>query len=178
LLAFNGQSLLQHAIEEATASKAHTTVVVLGARAEQVQKEMDSSLAQVVINERWEEGMASSIQIGVKALMEIDPAAEGLILMMCDQPFVTTALLNDLVTAYQKTGKPIVTCSYADTFGPPTLFHKSIFPELLQLKGDVGARSIIKQHANEVEVVLFPQGNMDVDTEADYQKLLKGDREQ
>ena len=64
-------------------------------------------------------------------------------------------------------------CSYQNTFGPPALFHKSLFPELLQLYGDVGARSVVKQHADEVEVILFPKGEIDIDTEADYQKLSK-----
>ncbi|MBD0353367.1 MAG: NTP transferase domain-containing protein, partial [Flavisolibacter sp.] len=84
---------------------------------------------------------------------------------------------NDLIAAHQQTGKPIVTCSYENTFGPPTLFHKHLFPELLQLEGDVGARSVIRQHANEVEIVLFPKGSIDVDTGADYEKLTKMDRE-
>ncbi len=177
LLVYRGQSLLQRAIAAATSSKAHTCVVVLGARAELLQQQVDSKRVQVVVNADWQEGMAASIRCGVKALMEKAPAVQGLLLMVCDQPYVTASLLNNIMKAHQSTGQPIVTCSYAGTFGPPTLFHKSLFPELLQLKGDVGAREVIRRHADEVEVVLFPEGSLDIDSGADYQQLSKEDRE-
>ena len=118
--------------------------------------------------------MASSIRSGVKAVAEINQSAEGLILMVCDQPFVTAALLNELITAHQKTGKGIVTCSYEDTYGPPVFFHASLFPELLHLTGDTGARSIVRQHTDDVEAIPFPEGTIDIDTDADYEKLKRG----
>jgi molybdenum cofactor cytidylyltransferase len=105
----------------------------------------------------------------------MNPLAKGLILMVCDQPYVSAALLNDLLATHYNTGKPIVTSGYANTFGPPTFFHKSIFPELLQLKGDVGARNILKNHIEEVEVIAFPPGSLDIDSNEDYQKLSAGD---
>ncbi|MBD0295158.1 MAG: nucleotidyltransferase family protein [Flavisolibacter sp.] len=177
LLPYDGQSLLQHALQIAKASNAQSILIVLGARAELLKKEIGDNTAHVVVNAAWEEGMASSIRCGIRALMEMSPTVEAVILMVCDQPYVTAPLLNDLIAAHQQTGKPIATCSYENTFGPPTLFHKHLFPELLQLEGDVGARSVIRQHANEVEIVLFPKGSIDVDTGADYEKLTKMDRE-
>ncbi len=177
LLPYDGQSLLQHALQIAKASNAQSILIVLGARAELLKKEIGDNTAHVVVNAAWEEGMASSIRCGIRALIEMSPTVEGALLMVCDQPYVTAPLLNDLIATHQQTGKPIVTCSYENTFGPPTLFHKHLFPELLQLEGDVGARSVIRQHANEVEIVLFPKGSIDVDTGADYEKLTKMDRE-
>ena len=115
--------------------------------------------------------MASSIRCGIRALGETNPEAEGVILMVCDQPFVTASLLIELISAYQATGKAIIACSYENTFGPPALFHRSLFGELAQLKGDVGARAIVRQHTEEVEVIPFPKGVYDVDTETDYKKI-------
>jgi molybdenum cofactor cytidylyltransferase len=177
LLVNGGQTLLQYSLQIALSSKAHPAVVVLGAHADLIEKEMDNKGVYIVVNAEWQEGMASSIRCGIKFLSELTPSVEGAILMVCDQPYVTTSLLNDLITAHQNTGKAIVACSYANTFGPPTLFHKKLFPELLQLRGDVGARSVIQRHANEVEVVSFPAGNIDVDTEADFQGLSKDNPE-
>jgi molybdenum cofactor cytidylyltransferase len=177
LMLYDGQTLLQHSLQVAGSSIAHPVVVVLGAHADTIKRDIDSGDAHIVVNATWQEGMASSIRYGINALVRINPFAEGAVLMVCDQPFVTASLLNDLITARQLSGNPIITCSYAGTFGPPTLFHKSIFPELLQLKGDVGARSILRQHANEVEVISFPEGSLDIDTKEDYQKLSKGNRE-
>jgi molybdenum cofactor cytidylyltransferase len=177
LLQYKGKSLLQHSIQAATTSIAQPAIVVLGARAAALKEEVKESTVQVVINDEWQEGMASSIRCGIKALTRSYPAVEGAILMVCDQPYVTATLLNELLTAHQKTGKPIVACSYANTFGPPVFFHHSLFPGLLQLKGDTGARGLIKQYANEVEVIPFPAGTVDIDTEQDYERLSEKDNE-
>ncbi len=174
LLTYEGKTLLQHCLQLAFDSVAHPVIVIVGAHADHIKKETEFNPAHVVVNAGWQEGMASSIRCGIKALLEIDPLTEGVVLMLCDQPFVTSALLNDLIAAHQNTGKAIVASSYSGTLGVPAFFHKRIFPELLQLKDDSGARRIIQQHAKEVEAVIFPKGNVDIDTSADYQKLSKG----
>lgn len=174
LLAYAGQTLLQHSLQVARDSAASPMVVVLGAQADTIKSEVNHSDAHIVVNADWSEGMASSIRYGVKALLESNPVIEGAILMVCDQPFVTASVLNELIMIHQQTGKPIITCSYAHTYGPPTLFHKSMFSELLQLQGDVGARSILGKHTDAVEMISFPEGTVDIDTPADYQKLSEG----
>ena len=77
--------------------------------------------------------------------------------MVCDQPYISASVLNDLITAQQKTGKRIVPCSYGEIIGA-TLVHKVFFPELMKLQGDAGARKIIQQNMDEVATVLFPPG--------------------
>lgn len=171
LLLYNGITLLQHSLQIAGASGAQPIVVVLGANAETIKREFDCCAAHIAVNPDWHEGIASSIRCGIHALAGINPDAKGTVLMVCDQPYVTSALLNKLMATHQETGKPIVACSYENTFGTPVFFHKNLFPELLQLRGDVGARNIIRQHNCEVEGVLFPRGNIDIDTEVDYKKL-------
>jgi molybdenum cofactor cytidylyltransferase len=173
LLAYAGKALLQHSLQVAGDSIAHPTIVVLGAHADIIKKEIDFNMAHVVINEAWQEGMASSIRCGLKLLMEIDPLSDGVILMVCDQPFTNSQLVNTLIQVHEKSGKPIIACSYSNTLGPPSLFHKGLFPELLQLKGDIGAKSIIRKYADEVEVVSFPKGSEDIDTRTEYQRLDK-----
>jgi molybdenum cofactor cytidylyltransferase len=91
--------------------------------------------------------------------------------MVCDQPYVSSELINDLIAKQKETGKTIVACNYGETFGPPALFHKSLFHELMHLKGDVGARKIIQHHSNEVATILFTKGNIDIDTKEDYNAL-------
>jgi molybdenum cofactor cytidylyltransferase len=171
LLPYNNKTLLQHTLQTAQASIAQPVVIVLGADAEKVQNEITGNNVYKVMNAEWKEGMASSIRCGLKALAEVSPAAEGVILMVCDQPFVTASILNDLIAAHQKTGKPVVACGYKDTFGPPVFFHNSLFSELLELKGDIGARGVVRQHVDAVEVIPFPDGTFDVDTEADYERI-------
>jgi molybdenum cofactor cytidylyltransferase len=170
LLTYHGQTLLQHSLKTATDSQAQPVLVVLGANSEALKNEIKNFNAHMVVNVDWQEGMASSIRCGIQAVTGIKDL-EGIILMVCDQPFVTTDLLNELIVTHQKTGKQIVACGYEDTFGPPVFFHQSLFEELLQLKGDIGARSILRQHTDVVEIIPFPKGTFDVDTEADYEQI-------
>ena len=172
LLMYGDLTLLDHCIHVAHGSNADSIIVVVGAKPHSVNTQV-SDKTHIANNVYWQEGMSSSIRLGIKTLAEVDPLAEGAILMVCDQPYVTSLLLNTLIATHQTTGKPIVASGYDNTFGPPAFFHKQLFPELMQLDGDVGAKAVVQQHADEVELVLFPQGNIDIDTVADYQKLLK-----
>ena len=126
LLAYEGKTLLQHSLQVAVDSLAHPVIVVLGDHADDIKRETDLNSVHAVVNAGWQEGMASSIRLGIKTLLEIDPHTGGAVLMLCDQPFVTSALLNDLIAAHQNTGKAIVASSYSNTLGVPAFFHKSI----------------------------------------------------
>jgi len=172
LLKHGDWTLLQHSIHVAHEADVSTIVVVVGAHAYSMNNDV-STKSVFVTNSNWKEGMASSIQLGIKSLLDRDAETEGAILMVCDQPYVNSLLLNTLIETYKTTGKQIVASGYDNTFGPPVFFHKLFFPELLQLKGDVGAKSVIKKHEGQVEIVLFPEGSIDIDTDVDYQKLLK-----
>jgi len=171
LLPYNGKNLLQHVLSEAISSYASPVIVVLGANSDMISKEIDKTKVYIIENTGWEEGMASSVRIGLSTLSEIFPSADAVIFMVCDQPYVSASLLNDLINTQVETGKPIVTCNYGDAIGPPALFHKSLFAELMQLKGDAGARKIIQQHSDDVATVLFAKGKIDIDTNEDYEAL-------
>ena len=82
LLDFNGLSLLEHSLKVALASQAQHVLVVLGAHSEKIKNETDFSNAQVVINNEWKEGMASSIRCGINFFNDNYPQIEGVIVMM------------------------------------------------------------------------------------------------
>jgi len=172
LLPFYGKSLLEHTVDTASETDANPVIVVLGANASLLEKEISEKKVHIAENTGWEEGMASSVRCGIKTLVQIAPYADAAIIMVCDQPFVSPALLNDLVTAQKNTGKAIVTSRYEHAIGPPALFHKTVFAELLGLKGDAGARKIIEQRGDDVATVSFDKGEIDIDTESDYRALL------
>lgn len=174
LLHYHGEGLLHHMVNVAVTARAKPLVVVLGANADLLTAEIDEAKASIAINKNHKTGMASSIITGLKYLVENNPLTDGVIIMMCDQPFVTDGLLNDLIFTQQQTGKPIVASSYANTIGAPALFHKTIFNEFLLLQGDTGARKIIQQHLSDVATVPFEKGNIDIDTQEDYENLMKG----
>jgi molybdenum cofactor cytidylyltransferase len=175
LLDYQGKALLAHSLGVAKASGAQPVITVLGAHADQLKNAIEWGDAEVTINPDWKEGMAASIRHGMELLASRHPEVEGVILMVCDQPKVTEEVLQNLVLAYQTTRKPIIASGYEDTFGPPVFFHRAFFNALMQLKNDTGARNIIRDHPNEVEIVPFPGGNFDIDTEVDYEKLRRSE---
>jgi molybdenum cofactor cytidylyltransferase len=174
VLEYNGKSLLRHSVETALGTGMQPVLVVLGANHTLMEKELESiNGIQYVLNPGWHEGMASSIRCGVEAALKVDPSLDGLIIMVCDQPFVNTALLEEIFQAQQKTGMPVVASSYHDDPGVPALFHKSFFSKLLALKGDTGARKLLKNQAGSVTLVQFPEGETDIDTMHDFIELKK-----
>ena len=170
LIEFQGKKLIQKAIEEAQKSKADSLVVVLGWNPELIKSTFDSKQIPFVINENWEEGMASSMQTGLRFLIEKEHP-DQVILMLVDQPFVDADLLNSLILEKEKSGKGIVACSYSDTLGVPAIFDRAYFDEMLSLKGSEGAKKVIMKNRAEVFAVDFPLGAMDLDTEGDLERL-------
>lgn len=173
LLKYNDGLLLQHAIDEASAAGAQHVVVVLGSGAENISRQIKKKNANVFHNKKWQEGIASSIREGLQQSLLISANTDAVILMVCDQPYVSANLLRNLVTQHIETGKPIVASQYKDTLGTPVLFHKSFFPELLKLEGDTGAKKVLMDNIEQVQAVKFPLGDIDIDNMADYEMLVK-----
>jgi len=166
-LLFQGQTLLQRAVETALASACMPVMVVLGANANRI---MPIANANIIYNDYWKEGMASSIRVALNAITK-DALVSTVIIMLCDQPFVSAELLNSMITTQHQTGKSIVACTYNGITGAPVLFTKAWFVELLLLKGQEGAKKIIKAHPGHVATVAFKEGGIDIDTQSDYDNL-------
>lgn len=175
LLMYGSRTFLRHAAEVAVSSVCRPILIVLGAYASQLQSEIDDLPVQSVTNERWADGMGSSIQAGLGALNANDRAgdAEALVLMLCDQPYVKAAVINDLVTAYHSNGKGIIASEYDGTLGVPALFGPEYFAELATMSGAAGAKHIIAAHASDVVRIPFPKGTTDIDTPEDYRQLQR-----
>jgi molybdenum cofactor cytidylyltransferase len=172
LLPYMGQPLIASMVREIMASELEWLIVVLGAEADVIQKEINGRNLHIVINDGWKEGMASSIRIGIEAAMKVDSSIEGVIFFVSDQPFINASLIHNLVSKHFEGGAAIVASAYANTIGIPAFFHHSLFHELLRLQGDSGAKRIMQQHPDLVADVLFPRGNIDIDTLEDYNNLL------
>jgi molybdenum cofactor cytidylyltransferase len=171
LIEFQGKTLIQKAINEAKKSQADCLVSVLGANAELIQTGFDTSSATFIVNLDWQQGMSSSMQAGLRFLMEKE-AIDQVLLMLCDQPFVNASLLDQLITAKETSGKGIVAAAYSNTLGVPALFEERYFEELLQLTGSEGAKKVIFNHQAEVHALDFPLGAVDLDTEEDVSQFL------
>jgi molybdenum cofactor cytidylyltransferase len=171
LLPFKGKSLIHHCVEIA-GKVVEKVIVVVGAERQRIESELKDSAVQIVYNPEWEEGMASSIRAGLTFATEKDPFVNDIIFMVCDQPYVTVDLIKKLIKEKEISSKSIVASHYSEIAGTPVIFDKTIFPELLALTGDVGARKIILRNSDKTSTIDFPLGNIDMDTPDDYKKLL------
>lgn len=171
LLSYNGTSLLSHVIDQANLSGADPVIVVLGAGANELLKEIDDKKIHSIVNPYWEQGIASSIRAGVTTLQVIAPAIQAVTIAVCDQPFLSATLLQQLQAKFLETKSPIVASSYGTTIGTPVLFDRSCFTDLLRLHGDKGARQLILSRPGDVVTVEFPKGSIDIDTPEDYASL-------
>lgn len=168
-----GQSLLFRAAQTAVASVCEPIVIVLGAYAELLKQEVQDLPVQIVENQHWQQGMGGSIATGVKVISSSGNQLEAVVLMLCDQPFVSVDVINNLVKSYYLTKHAIVASEYQETLGVPALFSCSLFEELLSLKKAEGAKAIINKYSTEVESVAFSKGVIDIDTLSDYEAFLK-----
>lgn len=172
LLKFNETTLLQNTIIQAKRLPNSFLLVVTGAYKEAIDLEVATTDTQSVHNPDWQLGIASSIAIGLKKLQEVKPTIHTCIISVCDQPYISTAIFKDLIHKYNESGKGIVASEYANTVGTPVLFSDSYFNELLNLKGNEGAKKILQHYKEDVAAVPFEKGAIDIDTIDDYNKLI------
>jgi len=168
LVELAGEPLVRHCVRRALAAAVPGVLVVVGAQAEAVLAALRDLPVRIVINARWEQGMSTSIQAAVDAL----PAdAQGVLFMLADQPFVPVEHLQALVSTWRAQPQAIVATAYDDGVGVPAIFPRSRFEDLRALRGDTGARRVLRAHAAEVIGIACAQAAIDIDTEADLQRL-------
>jgi molybdenum cofactor cytidylyltransferase len=163
LLEFDGEPLLKRVSRVALAAGCDPVLVVLGAQAELCRTAIAELPVQVLENDEWQTGLASSIRCGISAVPESAAAA---MLLTCDQPHVSATLLRELIAA-SSGGRTIAASRYAETLGIPALFPRSSFCDLLALMGDAGAKRLLLKDVGAVASVLFPEGALDIDRPAD-----------
>jgi molybdenum cofactor cytidylyltransferase len=173
LLPYRGKTLLQHTIENALRIDAESVLVILGANNSLIRKEITYPNISIIENPYWESGIASSIKLGLNALLNMNPKTDAILLMVCDQPFIESAVLQRLLDAQNNTGQPIIGSSYDNTYGIPALFHSTLFPDLMELNGDHGAKKLFDKYKHQSFFVPFDKGGIDIDTDEDYEKLAK-----
>ncbi len=175
LIQFRGKYLLQHIIDEAENAKVIFRLLILGANLETIKEQIDPVSFNVAINPNWQEGMASSLRIAVENAESEN--LDGLLVILSDQPYVDTELLNELIELYEPEKNMIVASEYNKILGVPALFDRHYFRELMKLKGDTGARKLISTFREKIKQVKFDSGELDIDTPSDMEKLRKEEGE-
>ncbi|MBC3759940.1 nucleotidyltransferase family protein [Hyunsoonleella sp. SJ7] len=172
LLKWGEKSLIQHAIHTSKNTLAMEVIVVLGANSEDITFEINTEAVTVIVNNEWQQGLGKSIASAAHFVLDSKEKVDGLLIVLVDQPFVTSDYLNEMLKTFNPNKKEIIATSYSkEKIGVPTLFDKTYFRELSQLSGDDGAKGIIKTHKDLVKVITPNFKNIDIDTQADYKIL-------
>jgi molybdenum cofactor cytidylyltransferase len=175
LVRLGGRPLVRIMAEAALASRCSHLTVVLGAYANEVRAALAGTFVETVENVHWREGMGASIATGVAAATCKSRRAappDAVLLLLCDQPALTTAHIDRLVATYEATGAAVAS-RYEDDLGVPALFTRASFARLAALGGGAGARSVLAE-LPALAVVDWPEGALDLDTPADLARWLPG----
>jgi len=171
-LPWRRRTVLEHCFETLLKSEVQEIVVVLGPRNKRVKDQFQGGKTKVVVNPYSKRGMSTSIREGLQA---IHPGSTGFLIALGDQPFLKTRTINTLVRAFDRRENGIILPSFRGRMGHPVIFHKRYRKELMNLRGDVGGRTVVDRHPEEVKVVPVKSEGVvkDVDTWQDYVKEFR-----
>jgi molybdenum cofactor cytidylyltransferase len=175
LVRYRGRPLLAHACAAARgALPGSPLIVVVGAEALRLRLVLRRAQcgARVVANQRWEEGMATSLRAGLNA---VPRTATAVLVLLADQPRVNAAALARLLTAWRRRSGVPAAARYGERIGAPAVLPRSSWRALMKLTGDRGARALLRGHAAPT-LVDMPEAALDIDTPADVIALRAGSR--
>jgi molybdenum cofactor cytidylyltransferase len=151
----------------------HALLIVLGAQAAELAPLLKHSAGSTVVNRDWREGLASSIRTGIARL---PPSCAGAMLVLADQACVTAEDLRRLAGAWRRQPLCVAAAQYSGSVGAPAIFPRHLFSELSDLRGDSGARVLLKRHADTLVKVPMTSAAFDLDTPDDLLELSKTPR--
>jgi molybdenum cofactor cytidylyltransferase len=171
LVIFQGETLVGRAVRAATEAHCAPVIVVVGETGGAIRHQLGETAAVIVENPEWQRGLGTSIRRGLEHLTGLAAETDAVLLLTCDQPLVEASVVAALIAEYDRTGRPIVASSYANTLGIPALFDRSCFEGLVALPDDSGAKSLIEQRPEETGSITFEGGAIDIDTPEDLKRL-------
>ena len=171
LAPLGSQPIIRHSVDRLRSSEVDEIVVVLGREAERVRAALKGMPVRFVVNERYSDGLGSSLALGVQAL---DPRTALAVIALGDQPTIDPTVVDHVLEVAREGTHRITVPAYRGVRGHPIVFASAILPELLAIRGDVGAREIIARNPTEVhEVAIDAAAPRDVDTAADLEEIAR-----
>jgi molybdenum cofactor cytidylyltransferase len=168
LVRFERQPLIQRVIAGATELAGGAVSVVLGAYAAEIAAALPPGSATIIVNRDWQEGIASSIRT---AIARLPGACDGVLVLLADQPLVGSHSLNRLAAAWRRQPRSIIASLYRSVTGVPAIFPRWCFSDLAALRGDQGARILLRRYADHVVRLAHPEAEVDIDYPEDLLEL-------
>ncbi len=172
MLPYGGGTMLSQCLLQARAAGFERLIVVVGARAQEVQASLSSETdLEFVTNLEWQLGMGSSIVAGVNRLQSHGIQPEAMAILLSDQPLIRADQLSRMRAKLHGSAADIVAAHYAGTLGVPAIFKARVFGYLSQLSPAEGARKLLRNSGLHVEPFDLPEAAVDVDTLEHFEKL-------
>jgi len=168
LVRLDGETLLRRSARVALGCRAAGCLVVLGANAIRLERELRDLPVGIVVNGDWRRGLSSSLRAGLAALPATATAA---LVMLADQAALGPADLELLVAAWRRQPRAIVAAHADDVTGPPVIFPRSTFRDLRRLRGDAGAKALLRDASRSVIEIGIPRSAFDIDRPTDLAGL-------
>ena len=171
-LRVEGETLLTRVVSRASAAGLDPVIVVVGFERERAERELAGLpfSYRAVFNAEHAEGQHTSFRAGIAAVPDANPAA---VVLLADMPRVTAEMITALVKRYRETGAPLVISEYGGVHAPPTLYDRSLFAEILEMRGEGCGRQVVRRHREEASAVAWPAERLaDVDVPADLAHAL------
>lgn len=171
LLPIGAKTLLEHTVQCVLEAEISRVMVVLGANASAHKEVINRLPVATTINQTWQFGMGNSLRTGIEQALYEWPQSEGILVLVCDQPLITPKYLKKLIAAWLAHRPKAVASYYGQVVGVPVLFDKALFADIKTIGDNVGARQLLRGlNQQEIIAIDFPEGALDIDTQADYQQ--------
>ena len=172
LLPLAGKPLLAWSLNAACASDARPVILTLGRDAAEVAAALPVGPYTTVVNARYAAGMGGSLALAIGKLDQLAPMVSGALILLGDQPFMPGSAIAAILSAARAEPERIVMGGYGSRRGHPVYLPRRVFPELLALRDDEGARCVIARERAAVALVAISDehATFDVDTQEDYQR--------
>lgn len=164
------QTLLQTVISECLTTKIGPVFLVTGAYQQEVQESIQPEEITTVHNSDWKEGMGRSLARGVEEIAQLSHI-DNILLVLGDQYQLTADSLIKFIDSFHSSEKSIGISVFAGGSGPPAIFSRHWFSQLMNLTGDEGARPLVKANQTEVLRISLPEAAADLDTPEDFERL-------
>jgi molybdenum cofactor cytidylyltransferase len=173
LLKWKEKNLADVLYESISQAGIQDITLVTGKHHEEILNSVSFPKDLICYNPNWETGMGGSIRCGVQQLIQKNDNLKGILITLVDQPLINKSHIEELIKEFDDGNYKIVASRYESTVGPPAIFSHEYFNALLNLKGDNGAKSILKFVENDISYLDLGIFGKDADTPESYEQLRK-----
>jgi molybdenum cofactor cytidylyltransferase len=174
LLPIDGETFIERIVAALKQTRVGKIIVILGHNASELQPKISHLPVEILINTDYKLGQLSSLQLAVRHL-HLDHDCDGMLVHLVDHPYLTPALVQEMIRRFYETKKRIIVPKFHGKRGHPVIFSRELFAELLSAPADQGAKAVVNAHrAHTLEIETEEAGiALDIDTPELYEQHVR-----